>query len=51
VEHDHCLVALLEEEAGAVEVYLDLAEAINKVDHRVLIRKLRLLGKGGSLLG
>jgi hypothetical protein len=51
LEHQHRLMALLEEGAGVDVVYLDFAKAFDKVDHGVLFRKLRLLGVGGNLLG
>ena len=40
----------LENNAGVDVVYLDLAKAFDKVDHRILISKLKSIGVGGQLL-
>ena len=41
---------LLESGSGADTIYLNFVKAFDKVDHRILLRKLRMPGVGGSVL-
>ena len=50
IQHHSYLIEVLEERSSADVVYLYFAKTIDKVDHGVLLRKLRNLGVGGKLL-
>ena len=50
LQHHHRLLGVLEGSSVADVVYLDFAKAFDKVDHGILMRKLRLMGVGGPLL-
>ena len=50
LEHYHRIVKALADGSSVDVVYLDFAKAFDKVDHKVLLRKLRRLGIGGKLL-
>ena len=50
LEHYQALVEALENREVAEVIYLDFAKAFDKVDHGVLMRKLRKLGIGGLLI-
>ena len=48
--HYDAILSLLEKGLNVDTVYLDLAKAFDKVDHKVILAKLALLGIGGKLL-
>ena len=50
LKHHSHLIEVLEERSSADVVYLDFAKAFNKVDHGVILLKLRNLGVGEKLL-
>ena len=50
LNHYQSLLKLMEDGEAVDVVYLDFAKAFDKVDHGVLLRKLRRLGIGGRLL-
>ena len=50
LEHYHMIVAALAEGSCVDVIYLDFAKAFDKVDHKVLLRKLRRIGIEGKLL-
>ena len=50
LEHYQALVEAFKNRETAEVIYLDFANAFDKVDHGLLMRKLRKLGIGGLLL-
>ena len=48
--HHQALIDMLENRETADAVYLGFAKAFDKVDHEVLIRKIREMGLGGKLV-
>ena len=50
LEHLDNIISILEENENADVVYLDFAKAFDKVDHKILLHKLSLLGIQGKLL-
>ena len=50
MEHYQALLNIMENGHTADVIYLDFAMAFDKVDHGLLIKKLKLVGVGGSVL-
>ena len=50
LEHIQKIVHILEEDITADVVYLDFAKAFDKVDHEIILLKLRAIGVSGNLL-
>lgn len=50
LEHYQGIISLLETGSSADTIYLDFAKAFDKVDHGLLIRKMRAMGVGGGVL-
>ena len=50
LDHQQRVLDALENNAGVDVVYLDFAKAFDKVDHKILICKLKSIGVGGQLL-
>ena len=50
LEHIQKIVHILEEDLTADVVYLDFAKAFDKVDHEIILLKLRAIGVSGNLL-
>ena len=48
--HYDQILTLLEQGMNVDTIYLDFAKAFNKVDHRIILAKLSLLGIGGNIL-
>ena len=48
--HHDKLLSILESGANVDTIYLDFAKAFDKVDHRILLKKLSLLGVRGKVL-
>ena len=50
LEHIQKIVHILEEDITADVVYLDFAKAFDKVDHEIILLKIRAIGVSGNLL-
>ena len=50
LEHFDNILRILEEDENADVVYLDFAKAFDKVDHKILLHKLKSMGIQGKLL-
>ena len=50
MEYHHRILQLLESGSIADTIYINFAKAFDKVDHNILLRKLRMLRVGGSVL-
>ena len=50
LEHHQTILSILEDGNTADVVYLDFAKAFDKVDHAILLEKLRYIGISGNLL-
>ena len=50
MDHYQSILNIMENGNAADVIYLDFAKAFDKVDHGILIRKLRSLGIGGQIL-
>ena len=50
LEHLQSIVSTLEQDQTADVVYLDFAKAFDKVDHEIILQKLRAIGISGNLL-
>ena len=50
LDHHQKIISMLQNGGAAYVIYLDFAKAFDKVDHVILIRKLRSLGISGIIL-
>ena len=50
LEHYQEVLSMMETGCAADVIYLDFAKAFDKVDHGILLRKLRAMGIGGPML-
>ena len=50
MDHYQTIVKIMETGNVADVIYLDIAKAFDKVDHGILLRKLRVMGIGGPML-